>query len=505
MEKESFLQNIVVGTKLFVPVFSHHLIPRPRLMDILNQGLERKLTMVSAPAGFGKTTLLAQWLHLNKEIGSEHTYAFKASTPLVKVAWVSLDESDNALNLFWKYVITALEYAQPGLGAPLLAQLQSAIDRPIQPILTVLINRVLESDQHFILVLDDYHFITEPTIHFSLGYLLDHLPSQLHIFVITRSEPSLPLSRLRARGQMLELDANLLGCTLEETGEFLREVMEVNLPDRVIGEVFNRTEGWLVGLQLLGLSLRQQPAYTEALEELGGTQRYILDYLTQEVLYQQSPEVQTFLLHTSTLPQFCASLCNAVLDRTDSQAVLNYLELANLFVVKLAGQRGWYRYHSLFAEALRYHLSELGLEIAHNIHEQASRWYAEQEQKRKAIKYTENQSQITDRSEPCYSTFWRANHSALEIKQKTVAQAVVMPLSPAVSNHLPMLIESLSERELEVLNLLTLGTANQDIATQLTVSLNTVKKHTSNIFSKLGVPNRTQAVYLARKLGLILE
>ncbi len=501
MREESFLQNILVTTKLFVPALPARLIPRLRLIETLNQGLERKLTLVSAPAGFGKTTLAAKWLHLKKADEAARTNPTKPNTLPFKAAWVSLDESDNELYLFWKYVVTALEYSQPGLGAPLLDQLQRAVDQPIQPILTNLINRVLECDQPFALVLDDYHHITEPEIHSSLSYLLDHLPPQLHIFVLTRNEPPLPLSRLRARGQMLELDANMLCCTLEETDQFLSEVMKVNLPDRVVQEVFNRTEGWLVGLQLLGLSLQRQEATVEVLEDLNGRQRYILDYLTQEVLHQQPPEVQTFLVYTSSLPQFCGSLCDTVLGRTDSQVVLNYLELANLFIIKLAGQPGWYRYHRLFAETLRYHLDNLGSETVRNLHELATRWYTKQEQRPETIKYIQDRSEPINRSELASYNIGPNNHSLLEPKQKVVAQGTALPLS----NNLPMLIESLSERELEVLNLLTLGTANQDIAAQLTVSLNTVKKHTSNIFSKMGVPNRTQAVYLGRKLGLIVE
>ncbi len=501
MEDESFLQNILVATKLFAPALPPRLIPRLRLIETLNEGLAHKLTLISAPAGFGKTTLAAKWLHLKKEAEAERADQAKTDRLSFKAVWVSLDESDNELHLFWKYVVTALEYSHPGLGIPLLDQLQRAVDQPIQSILTSLINRVLEYNEPFALVLDDYHHITEPAIHSSLSYLLDHLPPQLHIFVLTRSEPPLPLSRLRARGQMLELDAKMLRCTVEETGEFLREIMKVNLPDGLVQEIFDRTEGWLVGLQLLGLSLQRPIASVKVLEELNGTQRYILGYLTQEVLHQQPPEVQTFLLYTSTLPQFCASLCDTVLDRTDSQVVLNYLELANLFIVKLDGQRGWYRYHPLFAEALRYHLSNLGLKITHNLHELASRWYAKQEQRQETFKCTQDHSEVINRPEPPYHNIEPDNHSLLEPKQKVGVQSLALP----PSNKLPVLIESLSERELEVLNLLTVGAANQDIAMQLTVSLNTVKKHTSNILSKMGVPNRTQAVYLGRKLGLIIE
>jgi LuxR family maltose regulon positive regulatory protein len=496
MKEQSFLQNRLVATKLFVPSFPARLVPRPRLIKRLDQSLQYKLTLLSAPAGFGKTTLLANWLYLKEEAVSRRIDQSQSNPLSFQAAWVSLDENDNEPVLFWQYILTALEQVQPGLGAPLLDQLQNL---PIQLLLTSLLNRLLEYSQPVALVLDDYHQITNPQIHSSLSYLLDHLPPHFHFFIITRSEPPLPLSRLRARGQILEIDSYLLRCTLEETDLFLRDVLELNLSDELVQEIFNRTEGWLVGLQLISLSLQRHCPYQAVLEEVSGTQRYILDYLTQEVLYPQPPEVQDFLLYTSILPEFCASLCDAVMNRTGSQVILDYLETANLFIMKLDGQKGWYRYHQLFAEALRYRLNQLGPEIVGNLFEKTEQWYTSQEQSHGSVKDVQVQSKVVE------ALASRPLKVETETKPKAVARPVVLSPSLSASDDLPVVIEPLSERELEVLNLLTLGAANQDIAAQLTVSLNTVKKHTSNIFSKLGVPNRTQAVYLAHKLGLIVR
>ena len=500
MKEKNCSQNVLVATKLLVPALPQRLIPRHHLMETLEQGLERKMTLVCAPAGFGKTTLLSQWLHSIQETSQTRPAQTRSKLDSLKVAWVSLDETDNDLVLFWQYVMAALEYAAPGLVNLLVEQLQTTSEPLVQSILTLLINRIAESEQSFVLILDDYQHIKTSTIHSSLSYLLDHLPRQLHIFVLTRSEPPLPLSRLRARGQILELNNNSLRCTLLETEEFLRNGLTVCLPAELVQEVFLRTQGWLVGLQLIGLSMQGEWACESVVKKLSSPQPYILEYLTQNVLQPQPLEVQTFLLYTSILPQFCADLCDTLLDRTDSRAMLDYLYASNLFIVRLDGQPGWYRYHPLFAEVLLYHLNTLELKTGQNLHKLAGQWYARQEQSTESVKFTPNGVQTASLFEPPVSFSWN-DHNSPKIKPDPDTRFCVR----ALSDNLPLFLEPLSERELEVLNLLRLGTANQDIATQLTVSLNTVKKHNSSIFSKLGVPNRTQAVYLARKLGLVVD
>ncbi len=370
MDEPTPFRDQLLATKFFVPSSSHPLIPRPHLNTLLNQGLRRKLTFISAPAGFGKTTLVSAWVQ-----------SFSHDNPEApRVAWVSLDEGDNELVLFWTYTLTALDRQQPGLCTPLLAYLQTqqAPTPPLRYVLQALINTLVSSTEQFLLVLDDYHLITEPEVHSSLTYLVEHLPPQLHIILATRADPPLPLSLLRARGEVLEVRTDQLRCTPQEVMAFFKEVMGMRLPEDIIQEVTARTEGWLVGLQLLGLSLQGHTDPADLLDEVSGSQRYILDYLMEEVLRGLIPSVQTFLLRTSILERLSASLCDAVLEQTGSQEILEFLERANVFVVPLDGQRRWYRYHALFAEALRSRLEQTEGAAVSALHLRASRWYAEQ-------------------------------------------------------------------------------------------------------------------------------
>ena len=370
MDEPTLFHDQLLATKFFVPASSHPLIPRPHLTTLLNEGLRRKLTFISAPAGFGKTTLVSAWVQ-----------SFPYERPEAPhVAWVSLDEGDNEPVLFWTYTLTALDRQQPGLCTPFLAYLQTqqAPMPPLRYVLQALINTLVSRTEQFLLVLDDYHLITEPEVHSSLTYLVEHLPPQLHLILATRADPPLPLSLLRARGEVLEVRTNQLRCTPEEVLAFFKEVMGIQLRGDIIQQVTARTEGWLVGLQLLGLSLQGYTDPADLLDEVSGSQRYILDYLMEEVLRGLIPSVQTFLLRTSILERLSASLCDAVLEQTGSQEILEFLERANVFVVPLDGQRRWYRYHALFAEALRSRLEQTEGEAVSALHLRASRWYAEQ-------------------------------------------------------------------------------------------------------------------------------
>lgn len=366
------IENQLLATKFFVPVAPGTLISRPRLGTLLHQSLEYPLTLISAPAGFGKTTLLSSWQH---SLPTNH----------FSVAWVSLDEGDNEPRLFWTYVLAALDMQQPELFTPLLKYLQSPQAPPVMYILTILIKLLMDTTQVFLLILDDYQVITEPEIHDTLTYLIEHLPPQMHIILATRTDPPLHLSQLRAHRQMLEVHANQLRCTVEETGAFFQEVMGTTLPDDTIQDVTTRTEGWLVGLQLLGLSLQGHINPANLLEEMSGDQRYILDYLTEEVLNRQSQEVQTFLLSTCILQRFNASLCEFITQQHDSQQILKWLEQANLFVVSLDDKHDWYRYHALFAEALHYQLEQTHGDLVPTLHHRASIWYAEHHYTTEAI------------------------------------------------------------------------------------------------------------------------
>ncbi|HEX3642818.1 MAG TPA: AAA family ATPase, partial [Ktedonobacteraceae bacterium] len=355
------LQNQVLATKFYVPVASGTLISRPRLTALLDESVKCPLTLISAPAGFGKTTLLSAWAQ-----------SLPARKPLV--AWVSLDEEDNEPRLFWSYILSALDRQQPQQFTSLVTQLQSAQGPPFKRLLAALINLLAESTEHFVLILDDYQIITEEQVHTTLLYLVEHLPPQLRIMLSTRADPPLLLSVQRARQQMQEVRTEQLRCTAEETGAFFKEVMGIQLPNETIQQVTTRTEGWLVGLQLLRLSLPERADPVILLKETSGNQRYILDYLTEVVLRQQPPEVQTFLLSTSILERLTVPLCDAVLQQTGSQQLLQQLEQANVFVVSLDRRRQWYRYHALFAEALRYRLEQTQPDLMLILHHRASLW-----------------------------------------------------------------------------------------------------------------------------------
>jgi LuxR family maltose regulon positive regulatory protein len=388
------IQSQLLATKFFVPSVSHEIVDRPRLHALLQKSLKHPLTIISAPAGFGKTTLLTNWIQ-----------SFSARHPLV--AWLSLDEEDNDPQLFWTYVLSALSTHQLEGLTSLYKSLQSPQAPPFKYLLGGLINLLVESTQQFVLILDDYHLINEPQVHTTLSYLVESLPAQMHILLSTRTDPPLPLAKLRARQQLLEIHANQLRCTTEETKAFFKTVMGLQLPEESIEEVTAHTEGWLVGLQLIGLSLREPTHSATLLEEVSGDQRYILDYLTDEVLRKQPQEIQTFLLSTCILEQLNASLCNAVMGQANSQQMLERLEQANLFVVSLDSRRQWYRYHALFAEALRYRLEQNHGDLVPSLHHRASLWYAEHDQPTQAILHALHAKEwhwaadLIERKSPC--------------------------------------------------------------------------------------------------------
>ena len=361
------VQAHLLATKFFVPASSRALISRPHLDNLLHKGIQRRLTLVSAPAGFGKTTLLANWVRsLQAGILENH-----------RVAWVSLDEADKSAMRFWTYVFTALEKSEPGTASAALQMLQVQHTPPLEEVLTTFINVLSQTSNSYVLILDDFYLVDDPVVHASLNYLVEHQPPQLHLIISTRVDPLLNLPRLRARGHLLEVRAEHLRCTAEEVTSFLKEVMGIELAPESLNEMTSRTEGWLVGLQLLGLSLQGRSDPDDLHPLLGGTHRYILDYLTEEVLRQQPAAVQRFLLHTSLLERLSAPLCDVVAEQADSQQMLEYLERANLFLIPLDEQRRWYRYNALFAEALRARLEREASEIIPALDLRASQWFAE--------------------------------------------------------------------------------------------------------------------------------
>ncbi|MBL8058264.1 MAG: AAA family ATPase [Anaerolineales bacterium] len=356
----------VLVTKFFVPSSRPDHVPRARLLESLHSGQECKLILVSAPAGFGKTTVVTEWLRAI------------ASSAAVRVAWLSLDKGDNDRVRFLTHFVTALVQLAPGAGAAgaaALAMLQAAEPPPPAPLLTPLINQIAQSPSRIYLVLDDYHFIDAPDANAAVTFLLDNLPPPLHLVITTRADPGLPLARLRAQGQLAELRAADLRFSLSEAGQFLNQVMRLDLGPDDVAALEARTEGWVVGLQLAALSLKGQADPSRLVRSFAGSHRLVLDYLVEEVVGRQSSSLQEFLLKTAILDRLAAPLCDAVTEGPGSQAVLEALERANLFVVPLDCDRRWYRYHHLFAELLQLRLQQNRPDQVPALHGRASQWF----------------------------------------------------------------------------------------------------------------------------------
>jgi LuxR family maltose regulon positive regulatory protein len=369
----------LLTTKLYIPRVRPELVPRQRLIEQLNAGLHRKLTLISAPAGFGKTTLLSEWA-----VGAMHVSPQPASSR--QVAWVSLDEGDNDPVRFWAYFVAALQTVGPSVGEGVLSAFQAPQPSQIESVLTALINEIAAIPSSLVLVLDDYHLITAQSIHDALAFLLEYLPGNMHLVIATRADPPLPIARLRGRGQLTELRQTDLRFTPDEATAFLNQVMDLELSVNDVAALAARTEGWIAGLQMAALSMQGRDDVSELVTAFTGSSRYILDYLLEEVLYRAPEHVQAFLLRTSILDRMCAPLCDAVLgEEANSQEVLEYLENANLFVVPLDDRRGWYRYHRLFSDLLRGRLHHVQPDQVSTLHRRASEWYEQDGQMAAAI------------------------------------------------------------------------------------------------------------------------
>ncbi|MGB8213445.1 MAG: LuxR C-terminal-related transcriptional regulator [Anaerolineales bacterium] len=368
---------LLVQTKLSLPFASPTRLPRPQLVDQLDAGLRagHRLSLVTAPTGSGKTTLLGEW-------------ARSTNAPERRFCWLALDEQDNDPVRFWSYCLAALETQCPGLGETAKALLQADPLRPapVEQVLTLLINALAQEHSPVILVLDDYHVIQDKRIHGALHFLLEHLPPQLHLVLASRSEPPLDLALLRARGRLTELHLEALSFTGDEAAAFLNSAMQLDLSPEEVLTLERRTEGWVAGLQLAAIAMQSilkgtspsgssRPELDGFIQAFGGSHRHVLDYLSGEVLQRQPADIQTFLLQTAPLERLSASLCDEVLEYAASQATLEYLEQANLFLVPLDTQRTWYRYHALWAEVLQTRLQRDYPELVQRLHRRASAWF----------------------------------------------------------------------------------------------------------------------------------
>ena len=358
-----YSDRLLLATKLAIPQTSlKRVVPRLRLNSKLDAGKYVPLTLISAPAGFGKTMLIGTWIQQRES----------------KAAWVTLESKDDELVRFWRYVIAALKRLHPVIGEQIEVWLQELQPPNVEEMLTVLINALVALPHDVLLVLDNYQVITAPSIHHSLGFLLEHVPPHFHLIIATRVDPPLPLARFRVQGELVELRAADLRFTEDEATAFLLQSTGISLPAKDIAELNRSTEGWAAGLQLAALSLQgrdDQAGISKFINTFTGTNRHVLNYLTEEVLIRLPEDVQAFLLSTSILEQLNASLCDMLTQQSNGRAMLEWLGQADLFLIALDDQQYWYRYYHLFTDLLRHHLQQKQPTIVPLLHLRASTWY----------------------------------------------------------------------------------------------------------------------------------
>jgi LuxR family maltose regulon positive regulatory protein len=353
--------EVVISTKLFRPNPRHQTVERTRLHDLLRLGCSLPLTLVVAPAGWGKSTLVADWLQQDR----------------LTAGWVSLDGDDDDPHRFWRYLLLAAGQAGPGAGTAALRRLDAARSDVLREVLPTFINEVASSATPLVLVLDDYHLITSAEVHASVGALLDRCPPQLHLVLITRADPPLPLSRMRVRGELAELRAEQLRFSLDEAREFFGGRLGTQLSEQDVHRLLARTEGWAAGLQLAALRLTDRSDPSAFIERFTGADWHIVNYLGEEVLTSQPPRVREFLLVTSVLNRMCAPLCDALTGRADGAELISEVNRANLFLIPLDDERHWFRYHHLFGGLLRHELARTAPQQPSALHQRAAQWYAQ--------------------------------------------------------------------------------------------------------------------------------
>ncbi|MBS3966340.1 MAG: hypothetical protein KGZ60_03660 [Truepera sp.] len=492
----------LLTTKLRPPPAKAQRVSRFRLVAALNEATALRLTLLSAPAGYGKSTLLSDWVAQTQQA----------------VTWLSLDETDNDLERFLHYLTAALSGSSETLAA---------MDRDQQAVITRTLNDLASHDEQLTLVLDDYHLITNPAAHALVEFMLEHSPPPLHLLISSRSDPPLSLARWRARGELTELRAADLRFSEAEVADFLQAVMALTLSAADVRALTERTEGWIAGVQLAALSLRGRANVSAYIEQFTGTDRYVLDYLTEEVLIKQPAAVQNFLLLSSVLSRLAGPLCDAVTGLSNSQARLEALERDNLFITALDTQRQWYRYHPFFADLLRQRLNQADPSLLPALHLRASHWFEAKGSAASAFYHALQARAVTRAAElldahPRQEAIRRVlnglvgAHAAPALATEALLARLLAGEAPLVipsqllsafEQRYPVAplegLEPLSERELEVLRLIAAGLSNKAIAKRLAISLNTVKTHSKNINSKLAVKSRLQATVKAQALGLI--
>jgi LuxR family maltose regulon positive regulatory protein len=366
----------ILDTKLHAPLLRPNAVPRPSLIERLDEGVQSRLTLVSAPAGSGKTTIVSEWVAGRNRLDPE-----------VRPAWLSLDEGDSDSARFLAYLVAALRTVAADLGQGVLGMLQAPQPPPTETMLTALLNEITALPHGLVLVLDDYHLVDSEPVDEALAFVLEHLPPRMHLVIASREDPRLPLARWRARGQLTELRAADLRFTPSEAADFLNRVMGLDLSAEDVTALESRTEGWIAGLQLAALSIRGRPDAASFIQTFTGSHRFVLDYLVEEVLQRQSQPLRGFLLQTAILDKLCGGLCDAVTGQKHGQRMLERLERGNLFVAPLDEERHWYRYHRLFADVLQAHLLDEQPDQLPVLHRRASEWYEESGLRPDAIRH----------------------------------------------------------------------------------------------------------------------
>ena len=456
-ELDKLTKSVLLRTKITVPRPRTCLIPRPRLTSQLDQVSAGSLVLISAPAGFGKTTLVTEW----------------AAGLSGRIGWLALDEGDNSPVRFWRYLLAALQSVAQDLGQGVDRLLDKEPEPHWEPLIALLANDISHLESPVSLVLDDYHFIHANAIHYSLGFLLQHQPQQLRVILLTRADPPLALARLRVQGRLLEIRAADLRFTPAEMEAFFDCTLASSLPPAAMKTLADRIEGWAAGLQLAALTLRdlQAAEMRRFVADFSGAQRYVLNYLLEEVLSHQEPRIQSFLLETSILRNLNPDLCEHVTGLADSAQILARLADEELFVQPLDEAGLWYRYHRLFAGALRSRLEQTSPELIPELRHRAATWHAEK--------------------------------GVSETLPPLIRSAQLGKVHAESGEADGYLADQLTVREAEILLLIAKGYSNQQIADQLVISVGTVKGHVNHLLSKLNAQSRTEAVARAQHLGLL--
>jgi LuxR family maltose regulon positive regulatory protein len=488
----------ILAAKFYIPAPHADLVSRPRLIRKLSEGLTTPLTLISAPAGFGKTTLITEW----------HYSPAGRDFPLT---WLSLEAEDNDPIRFMAGLISALQTLKPGHLNEVEPLLQSTQPKVIAATLIHCLNRSISHP--FALVLEDYHSITAKAVHDAVAYFISHMPPHMHLILSSRTDPPLPLSRLRVRGDLTEIRSDDLRFTHEETVAYLNQNMGLTLSTEDVDALEARTEGWIAGLKLATLSMQSDPETDLAsfVSRFTGSHHYIADYLVEEVLNGQPEEVRNFLLTTSELSCLCGELCDAVLGhdtrQADGQAMLELLDQENLFIVRLDDDREWFRYHHLFGELLRHRQHQVHPGLAAELHRREVEWYEQNEMLECAVEVAldaeefELAAGVIERIHP---TMGESGQTETLSRWVQALPDGILRAHPRLASFLPSKPGGiLTPRELEVLELMGKGASNREIAQSLVVTTGTVKKHLNNIFAKLEAQNRTQAVARAREFGLL--